>query len=149
MPTKQGLINPAVSRVVVVTCADCTWVVASQLWLLYFSYVSGWLSCPSDSQNVEQLEISPGGLVLSWGCGFVLPSLLHFSKSAAEKCVSSSSAAFTPNRLVWVLVGKKLLGCRLEAEGTGVIGGFNVCQDWVGFSFHPWQPWLGVSEHAN
>lgn len=78
---KQGLINPAHLRVVIVTQADCTWVVTSQPWLSYFSSVTGWLSCQSDCPNVEQLEISPRGLVLGGGvCGFVPPSRLHCSR---------------------------------------------------------------------
>lgn len=149
MLAKQGLINPAHLRVVIVTRADCAWVVASQLWLPYFSSVSGWLSCQSDCPNVEQLEISPGGLVLGWVCGFVPPSQMHFSQRGTEKCVSSSCAAFTQSRLMWVLAGKQLFGWRLEAEGTSVSGGFNIWLDRADLSFHPWQPWRAVPEHAN
>lgn len=100
--TKQGLINPAHLRVVIVTQADCTWVVTSQPWLSYFRSVTGWLSCQSDCPNVEQLEISPRGLVLGGGCvGLCLPAGCTALGGGAETpaCVFFLHRRFYPKPL--------------------------------------------------
>lgn len=59
--TTVEFINPTCLCVVSVIREDCIGVIMSGLWL---SFSSGWLSCQSDCPNVEQQEISPGGLVL-------------------------------------------------------------------------------------